>query len=146
MPTRKQLSLIHVARQQLGLEEAAYRALLEREAGVTSSRDLDAAGFNAVVDAFARLGFRQRPRAETEGPDYGERWGFATPAQVRLLRQLWYEYTDGQGTELSLGKWLQRTYKCSALRFLENGDARKATTALKAMNKRKKAASEKGAA
>lgn len=140
MPTRKQLSLIHVAKKQIGIEEDAYRALLEREAGVTSARDLDKPGFDAVMAEFARLGFRQRPKPETEGPDYGERWGYATPAQVRLLRQLWAEYTDGAGTELSLGKWLQRTYKCSALRFLGYGDARKATAALKAMVKRKKAA------
>lgn len=131
MPTRKQLALAHVAKKQLGMDDDAYRTVLMRAAGVRSARDLDAAGFEAVMDEFGRLGFEARPKAG--GPDYGRRWGFASPAQVRLLRQLWQEYTRGEGTELSLGKWLKRTYGCDALRFLTAADAPKAITALKEM-------------
>lgn len=137
MPTRKQLALVHVAKKQLGLDDAAYRAALERAAGVRSARDLDGPGLDAAMAEFTRLGFRQKP-GRPDGPDYGERWGFATPAQVRLIRDLWNEYTKGEGTELSLGKWLNRTYGCSALRFLTSADAPKAITALMEMARRRK--------
>ena len=132
--TRKQTALIHVAKGQLGMEDGDYRALLQREAGVRSSRDLDRAGFEAVMGAFERLGFEPRPR----GPDYGERYGFASPDQLRLIRELWAEYTGGAGDELSLGKWLDRTFDCSAVRFLTHGQAPKAITALMNMVRRKK--------
>lgn len=54
---------IHVARRQLDLDDASYRALLKRAAGVSSSADLvtlDQA--DAVLDALARIGFAHRPK------------------------------------------------------------------------------------
>ena len=60
----------------------------------------------------------------------------------RSLRALWSEYTDGQGDDLSLGKWLERTFKVSSIRSLPQEAAPKAITALKAM-KAKKAAKAK---
>ena len=62
----------------------------------------------------------------------------ATPAQVTLIRKLWDEYTGGAGTDLTLGKWLARTFKTSALRFVTREEGQKAITALKAMKARKK--------
>ena len=120
------------------MDDADYRALLRRAAGVRSSRDLDQAGFEAVMDAFKWRGFRARPK----GPDYGDRYGFASPEQLRLIRELWAEYTDGACTDLSLGKWLDRSFGCSAVRFLTYGQAPKAIAALLAMVRRKKDAGE----
>lgn len=57
----KDLARIHVAKKQLGLDEEAYRALLERVAGVRSSADLSTAGRSAVLREFARLGFKVMP-------------------------------------------------------------------------------------
>ena len=102
--TRKQTALIHVAKKRLGLGDDDYRAILRHEAGVETSKGLDADGFTAVMRRFQALGFK--PSANP--PTYGDRAGMATPAQVAYIRSLWKEYTDGIGDDRSLGKWLQR--------------------------------------
>lgn len=131
--SRKKITLIHVARNKLGMNEQEYRDVLYQTAAVTSAADLDEWGFEAVMDRFWYLGFDSDFRARTWGP----RAGMASPAQVELIRALWREYTDGEGDDRSLGKWLDRTFKVSALRFLPRGKAGKVITALKAMKSRK---------
>ena len=133
---RKQTTLIHVAKTQLGLSDDDYRAILLHEAGVETSRDLDNKGLDAVMERFRALGFK--PSATP--PAYGHRAGMATPAQAAYIRSLWKEYTDGVGDDRSLGKWLQRTVKVSDLRFVNFASARKAITGLRAMVEKKKAA------
>ncbi|WP_201797472.1 regulatory protein GemA [Mizugakiibacter sediminis] len=64
---RRQLAAIHVARQQLGMDDDAYRDLLARVSAahgrsVRSSAALDAAQRRAVLDELRRLG-AARPRA-----------------------------------------------------------------------------------
>ena len=134
--TRKQTALIHVAKKRLGLGDDDYRAILRHEAGVETSKGLDADGFTAVMRRFQALGFK--PSANP--PTYGDRAGMATTAQVAYIRSLWKEYTDGIGDDRSLGKWLQRTVKVSDLRFVSYGAARKAIAGLRAMVNKKKAA------
>ncbi|WP_096701622.1 regulatory protein GemA [Magnetospirillum sp. 15-1] len=130
----KQLSLIHVAKAQLCMEEDDYRAILRRFGGVESSANLDPSGFARVMDAFTRLGFR----SDFSKRNFGERAAMASPRQVALIRDLWTEYTGGEGTDATLGKWLERTFKVSSLRFLTAECAPKAITALKAMKAKKK--------
>ena len=133
--SRTQLSLIHVAKTQLALEDEDYRAILKRFGGVESSAKLEKPGFLKVMDAFTRLGFR----SDFSTKNFSERAGMASPRQVATSRKLWGEYTAGDGDDNSLGKWLERTFKVSSLRFVSSAVAPKAITALKAM-KAKKAA------
>lgn len=59
---------IHVARRQLDLDDASYRALLKRAAGVTSSADLGTlAKADAVLDALSKLGFAHKPKITARG-------------------------------------------------------------------------------
>lgn len=122
-------SVIHVARHQLQMADADYRALLQRGAGVSSSADLDEAGFTAVMAEFERMGFRSsKGRAQK-----GRREGMGTPAQLAKIRSLWKGYTgrdDGQG----LGHWLEKHFHCSHERFLEGWRAGKAIAILMKMN------------
>ena len=54
---------IHVARRQLDLDDASYRATLKRAAGVNSSSELKTlAKADAVLDALSRLGFQHKPK------------------------------------------------------------------------------------
>jgi hypothetical protein len=133
MPLSKQQNrLLHVAKAKLGLSEDAWRSCLVQLAGVESSTELDRDGFDAIMGYFAYLGFHP---VVPRGPTYGARPGFATPAQVQFIRDLWAELTRG-AAEDALNKWLKRCWKVDSLRFLTAGDARKAITALKAMKKR----------
>ena len=54
--TRKQVTLIHVAKTQCGMDDAEYRAQLEKF-GVGSSKDLKQHQFDAVMSAFKANGF-----------------------------------------------------------------------------------------
>lgn len=136
---RKKLALVHVAKKRLGLDDGAYRSVLERAGGVASSRDLKDDGFNRVMAEFGRMGFETDYARDNFGAN---RHPFmATPAQVGYIKRLWADYTDGAGTDQGLDKWIERTFKIGALRFLEGPAAGKAIAALIAMNaNRKKAA------
>lgn len=131
----KSLSLIHIAKSRLGMADDDYRAILRRLAGVESAKQLDMYGFDAVMETFRRLGFESTSPRKPFGWD---RPGMATNQQCRLIRALWAEWTDGQGTDASLGTWLDRSFAVSALRFLTAENAVKTITALKAMKRRRK--------
>lgn len=131
----KQLSLIHIGKARLALTDDVYRAILHRVAGVKSARELDTLGVNAVMEAFYRLGFESTAPHKPFGSD---RPGMATNRQCRLIRALWAEWTGGQGTDASLGQWLDRSFAVSALRFVTAEHAAKAITALKVMKGRRR--------
>jgi hypothetical protein len=133
----KKIRIIHVARRQVGLTEDDYRSLLRLYGGVEHAAELDQAGFTAVMARFAALGFSstspRRPLAA--------RASMASQPQTALIRQLWAECTDGEGTDATLGKWLERQFKVSSIRFLTTPVAHRAIGALRAMKgKRKKKA------
>lgn len=132
--SREQLSLIHVAKTKLCMEDADYRAILKHMGGVDSSKNLNQPGFLRVMDAFSRLGFH----SDFSTKNFGERATMATPRQVALIRSLWGEYTAGEGTDKTLGKWIERTFKVGSLRFVDAGTARKVIAALKAMKAKRK--------
>lgn len=132
MMTKAKLGLLHLAMKRLALPEEDYRSILENFGGVRSARDLDPAGFDAVMARFQALGFTSSSRART----YGDRIGMASPAQVATIRSLWQGYAS-QPTETALNTFLERTAKVSALRFLDAAKAGTVITALKAMTARK---------
>ena len=128
-PTRKQLALIHVARKQLGLTDERYRGILRTVAHVESSKDLDRQGFELVMQTMAALGFR----SDFTRNFYGHRRGMATPAQVSDIRRLWDIFAENGSDGQALDKWLERTFKVSALRFATEDQADQAIRALRAM-------------
>ena len=52
MLTTGQIALLRVAKAQLGLSDADYRAELAQHGGSASASALDARGFEAVLDRF----------------------------------------------------------------------------------------------
>ncbi len=133
-------SVLHVAKAKLHMEDADYRALLQRAAGVTSSTDLDEQGFEAVMAEMERLGFRS-----TKGRSQaGRREGMATASQVGKIRALWQSYS-GNDDDLRLGRWLERHFHVSHVRFLEGWRAGKAIAVLLKMASYAKTKSARGA-
>lgn len=74
------LAKIHIAKKELGMDEAAYRAMLRNVAGVDSAARLDESGRDRIIDHLKRLGFRPRPAHPT-----------ITPGQYRKIRMLWLD-------------------------------------------------------
>lgn len=131
---RNQLAVIHMAVAELKLDDATYRDVLARFAGVSSAKDLDQRGFNAVMAYFTALGFRSTWTQRT----FGRRPGMATPKQIDLIRKLWRDWSDADD-EAALGRWLDHSFHVSALRFLDRAGADKAVNGLRAMLRRKMA-------
>jgi len=130
--SNKQKAILHVAKGKLDLSDAKYRAALVHVAGVTSSTELDKDGFSAMMGLFEYLSFEP---LVARGPDYGDRPGMASFAQIELIRALWSEYTDDVGED-ALNKWMLRSFKISSLRFLKKPIAQKIIAALKMMKSR----------
>ncbi len=144
---RQKIALVHVAAQRLGMADADYRALLVGTAGVSSARDLDPTGFDAVMRRFEALGFVS---ARVAAPQYGERPGMATPAQVRAIQAHWKAWhhadnprADASETARALRHWLERYYCITDLRFCDVTTAQKAIEGLKAMHARQQRAKSK---
>jgi len=125
---KQRTAVIHVAKSQLQMADADYRALLLRAAGVRSSSDLDELGFEAVMAEFERLGFRN----VNSRMQIARREGMATPAQVGKILSLWKAYS-GADDDLRLGQWLERHFHVSHVRFLEGRRAGKAVAVLEKM-------------
>jgi len=132
MMTPQQLKVIHIAKRQLGFDDDVYRSVLKIHGGVESAKQLNAAGFDRVMAYFKRQGFRSTWSAK----NFGDRPGMASPRQIKLIRDLWRQFT-GHDDEAALNRWLERSFKVSALRFLPAPDAQKAITGLKHMSARK---------
>lgn len=134
------IALIHVAKQQTGISEESYKELLWLAEGVINSKELTDRGFNAVMDAFRRIGFVGKGKP----PHYGARDGMATPAQVQAIWAMWREWSS-DGGQRSLDLWLKSRFGFSSLRFLTTSGAQMAIEGLKAMLARKAANTTNGA-
>ena len=132
--SKSQKTILHVAKAKLGLDDDLYRQALVRIAGVTSSTELDQAGFEAMMGFFEYCGFRPLAKG---APRYGNRPGMATFAQIELIRELWRELHDARecDDEALLG-WLRKYHKVDSMRFLTMEAARKSITTLKAWKAR----------
>jgi len=141
--SRSKLALIHLAAKDRGLTDDQYRSALAQIGGVTSSKDLDREGFDAMMGYLEYLGFK--PIA-AKGPNFGTREGMATFAQLELIRSLWSEITRRAYTgEAELDKWLKSKFKIDALRFVRKDTAGKIITALMAWKRRLREQAKKAA-
>lgn len=67
MSRQSELAQIHIAKKDLGMEDDAYRAMLQAVAGVESSSDLDFHGRHAVIHRMKELGWKPK-RKKQYGP------------------------------------------------------------------------------
>jgi phage gp16-like protein len=131
--SKSRIAVVHIAKTKLNLLDEDYRAILNQVAGVESSKMLSDEGFEAVMFRFSQMGFK----SDWNQRNFGYRQGMATPRQIAMIRDLWGTFTEGQGTDASLGRWLDGKFKVSSLRFLPSDTGRKVVGALKIMVKHK---------
>lgn len=127
----RQKSLLHVAKAKLGLSDEDYRAILFSAAGVESSKDLDTAGFERVLERFVQLGFDvqlNQPKCRARSRDAA---AMVTPAQLAKLESLY--------TELGWEKYRQIGFNrrvCGRPWPQDRAEANKVIEALKKMTAR----------
>ncbi len=120
------LAKIHIARKELGLQVAEYRALLQRVAKVESAKDLSDRAAVAVIAEFKRLGWA--PKESTRLP--------AERADIRKIYALWGALQAGPLDREALRAWVKRRFEVSAPEFLKPPQAREAIEQIKSWQKR----------
>lgn len=123
--------LINVARKRVGLaDDADWRPVLERVAGVASITELDDARFDRLMDHFRSLGFvSDKRQAAFDRPDRGD---MASAGQVAKIRELWELCTRGGGNDAGLRTFIRNKTGVSDLRFVDRRAAHILITALTA--------------
>lgn len=128
------LALIHVAKMQLHLADDEYRMLLDSVCGVSSAKEIRTdADFKALLNAFERLGFRQKaasaPRRAT-----GLNFQIATAKQFDLIVRLWKKYTRfPEQWEETLNSFITRRFGVANYRKLNRAQCGKLIEILKEM-------------
>lgn len=83
-----EISKIHIAKKQLGLPEEEYRAILVAKGGSDSSKHLDHAGRQRVLEYFKTLGFMPQAATTTRRPARPTPSADALPLVRRIRAQL----------------------------------------------------------
>lgn len=128
MIDRATLAAIHVAKKDRGLDDDAYRDMMERVAGVRSASALDANGARLVMLEFERLGFAGTNNRKGTA---GDRRPIVLKARA-LWISLWQLDEIHDSRDSALDAFTKRTTGKETLRFCTNGEAGKVVEALKA--------------
>ena len=108
--TKRLLTLVHVGRRELSLDDEDYRALLESVTGSRSAKGLKAVQLEAVVTAMKGLGFKVK--GNTTGRRSPPSAAHVQAPEVRKLRAIWITMNnDGllhDGSEDTLGSFIRR--------------------------------------
>lgn len=129
----RELAVIHIAANELGLDETVYREILRRVTGQSSAARLDERQRRAVIKEFERLGWKGRGRGqgrrqEVEGRE-GER------PQALLIRSLWAGLDElgalRDPSDRGLDKFAKRVAGVEAVAWLDPRQANKVIEALK---------------
>ncbi|MDR3019880.1 MAG: regulatory protein GemA [Treponema sp.] len=134
---KAKLSLIHIAKKDMGLTDDAYRVLLDGAAGVNSAANLEYEyQFNAVMKAFEKLGFNnnQKRVRKNPRPQWDDEWG-GTPDQRAKIEVMW-KTRARKPTDKALRSFIKRIAKVDHPRFLRVELAQKVIIALEAMIKK----------
>ncbi|TDK66010.1 gp16 family protein [Sapientia aquatica] len=116
MRSRAQLiQLIHIAKSQLGLDDATYRAALAGLELPSSSKHMTLPQLERVLEHMKRSGFRVRSKAKDRAQ--------ADDLQSKMLRGMWIEmhklgYVD-DAREAALAAWVKRETGVDALQWLD---------------------------
>lgn len=125
------LARIHMAKAQLGLDDATYRTVLMTQCGVSSARDLDHAGRQRMLRYLQAQGAAPAKRRPFGQPEKIE-WLWKKLGEAQRIRD-----ASPQALLAFIARITGTGY--SHARFLPVADATKVIEALKAMLNRPKA-------
>jgi len=129
---RQKLAAIHIAKKELGIADADYRALLLKSAGVRSAADLkNDTQYFALMRAFRaagyKPGYRVRKKRQVKEQNY-----HCSEAQRRYIKGLW-SLASRSKTERSRRAMIRRICGVDDLRFLTKAKATAVILALRDM-------------
>ncbi len=126
---RDLLAKIHIAKKELALDEATYRAILSRVTGCDSAKGLAVGKLISVLDEFKRLGWAPPSRGRAGDRRMGDG---IQEAKIRALwLALWNLGAVEDPSEAALGAYVKRIGGVDAPRFLRPAGARRVIETLK---------------
>lgn len=138
LPRTRLIQKIHVAKRQLGLEEADYRSVLTLATGKDSAGAMSDAELQAALAAFEALGFQSSFKGAPDGKKS------ARPV-IRLIFGLWTELGRRglvvDADRKALFVFVKRMSGIDHPDWLDNAEANKIVEALKAIRDRGKSKS-----
>ena len=139
---RKWIQILHIAKSELSLDDAAYRAVLYGAAGVDSARDIKTwQQYNAVLKAFAKFGFKVKAgKAAQSGlkktaPQNDRNGDWISARQEYYIRGLW-DLASRAKDEASLQAMLQRIAGITHIEWISKEKATKVILALRDIAKK----------
>ncbi|HII3215435.1 TPA: gp16 family protein [Citrobacter freundii] len=135
MNKQRLIQLIHIARNDLLMDEDTYRQMLQGLTGKASTKGMDVTQLNRVMESMKRKGFRVKPSGKARSG-----LPLDTHPQSKKLRALWLEMASAgivrDSSEQALALWVQRETGISALRWLSNEQASNVIEKLKKWQRR----------
>ena len=143
--SNKQKSVIHVAKNQLGLDDEAYRDALFAYGGTRSSKDLNYKGFKAVMKHFENCGFKNS-RGQGLGirglSHLDNRPGMANSKQIKKIYASWWalsgSYYKKGNEKKALRGFLKKRFQVEHEFFLTFEKAHQGIEAIKNISRRLK--------
>mgnify|MGYP000917041230 FL=1 len=139
---RKWIQILHIAKSELSLDDAAYRAVLYGAAGVDSARDIKTwQQYNDVLKAFANLGFKVKAGKSAQtglkktAPQTGRSGDWISARQEYYIRGLW-DLASRAKDEASLQAMLQRIAGVKYIQWISKDNATKVILALRDIAKK----------
>ena len=94
MQKKRLIQLIHIARNELGMDEDTYRQMLQGLTGKASTKGMDTTQLNCVLESMKKKGFRVKPaRKASSGLPLDNH------PQSRKIRALWLEMAAQASSE-----------------------------------------------
>lgn len=129
MPRDPALAKLHIARKELRLSDADYRAALTRATGKASAADLNADEREKALAEFRRLGWKGKPTTNSvDRPHVGK--------LIALWREAASEGAIRDGSDAALRAFVLRQTGVAAPQFLNPKQANAVIEAVKAMRTR----------
>lgn len=133
MKNRQQfIQLIHIAKSQLGLDDATYRAMLAGLELPESTTKMSVPELVKVLEHLKSKGFKVRSKATDRSQ--------AADDQSKMMRGLWLELHDlghvRDASEAALMAWVKRETGVAALQWLNTKQAQTTIEKLKQWRRR----------
>lgn len=134
---KKWIRILHVAKSECGLDDAAYRALLAGACGVESAGAITTwKQYTAALEAFKNLGFRVKSKTGRAGglketdTETKRDPAWITVRQEYYIRGLW-DLASRAKDEASLRRMVKRIGGVDNIQWLTRENARKVILALR---------------
>lgn len=95
--SKQQITLLHVAKNKLGIGDELYHDILESVAGVSSTTKITKGQFDLLLEHFRGLGFkikRKPSKGQKKYEEFAGRPDMATPSQLRYIEAMYTEWIN----------------------------------------------------